>query len=172
MDKKYPTDEEWERDYIEPYDEGEAYAQEKAQLEDPEYLKRLINAEVKEIRKNAWGSLRSSYRRGVSPERDDYDFNMAFLPYVEEIVEVLEAEPGLRRNNVEAVVVAKRNGGTKDILSYRSWSTPGSFYEPPDGETWVEWHALPHTREDDRIGATCPCQDCNYLRTGEYGRKQ
>lgn len=142
-------------------------AEETLRLSDPSYARETINSEVRFLRKECWKSLRHSYARGRSPERDDFDFLNAFAPYVESIEEVLVASPGSfmsRKSETYILAVATRNGGVRDIVEFSSWSSPGSFYEPPDGETWVEWHGLPHTRKDDRIGTPCPCERCASLK--------
>lgn len=148
---------------------AEDEAKEAAFLADPANAKSIINAEVKSLRKECWNSLRHSFVRGTKPERDDFDFLHAFLPYVEEIVEILEVSPGSfmsRKNETYILAVATRNGGVKDVVEFSAWSSPGSFYEPPDGEIWVEWHGLPHTRQDERVGAPCNCEACAKMRNG------
>jgi len=152
-------------------DMDEIYKEEKARLEDPAEVKAAINSEVKFLRKSSWESMRYDHKKGRKIERDDCDFLFAFLPYVEGVVEVLEVDPGnpMGRHTEQTVVaVATRNGGVKDIVTFRYSHDAGSYLEPPDTEIWVEWHGLPHTRMDERIGDPCPCQDCEYLRTGRY----
>jgi len=125
------------------------YEERIAQLKDKERLKIEVNHYVKEIRENQWADFRRIKNHGgnLRDSIEKEELAQAFLPYIEEVLEVLEADSSCSfRESTESVTakVLLRNGKT-DIVSMVNSQFSGSFYEPPDGELWVEYHGDPLT---------------------------
>ena len=70
------------------------------------------------------------------------------LPVPVEVTEVLEVQVkcGLRKTSTLFRAKATRKvrgaGVVEDVIEYTTWSTGGSMYEPPDGESDVFWENL------------------------------
>lgn len=79
---------------------------------------------------------------GVLKDYEDHDNDHpvfrpgAFIEVVE--VETAEVNGGFSKSSKGFVAKVRCADGNLHRVRYESWSTPGSFYEPPDGETTIE----------------------------------
>lgn len=57
------------------------------------------------------------------------------------IVEILEVKcsGGMRSSEFSCRVKATKEDGSVGIIKLKSWYTHGTFYDPPDGETVINW---------------------------------
>lgn len=125
-----------------------------------------INVEVRAIRDDAWSELRSAYTNEENFSylfEDSWEIQAAFLPFVEEIIEIVTVRSG-GRYTLFMEAIAKRNGGIIDVVTLKTGVDPDPDVGFPEGESFVEWHLLPETWEDPDP-EDCDCLLCTWAET-------
>jgi len=122
---------------------------------DPAEVKDMINHEIREIRRYMWAEVKMLTRNGHTLDAED--LAMCFIPYVDRILEIDEADaPRImsRRAETRILAIARRSDGEVDVVEMTGDSYGGSFYEPPSNEVDVRWHSLDpeHNRKE--------CEQC------------